>query len=288
MRSPETAGFRCTLRQTLGPFLGVALFLAVPAVLRADQVVYFLKGKAIVVKSVEKGVKFTVLELEGGGRVGVPTEQIERIEDVQGASGVQTSVPGVTMMQPSAAQAAAPPAGTVPGGQPIAAVQSPPVVPAGGLPVLPMTRPAAQAQLGPGTGNRFETPANFMAARALQMAQGGPAIGGPGRTPLGMPGPMGGRMGGRGRPGQRARGVGPQGLAPGAQVPAAPGQQTAPQAQGTTPAQAQPAQNQSSPSQTEAAPPAHASEPPPADAGSSDADGYAADDDGEPADSASP
>ena len=49
----------------------------------ADQVVYFVHGKAIRVKSVEAGEKFTILEMEGGGSMGVPNEQIVRIEEYQ-------------------------------------------------------------------------------------------------------------------------------------------------------------------------------------------------------------
>ncbi len=307
MRSPETTGFRSTLHRTLTLCFAVLLSLAGTASLRADQVVYFVKGKAIVVKSVEKGPKFTVLELEGGGKVGVPTEQIERIDDVVEASGVQTPVPGVTMMTPPApasgmqtpvAQATTPTAVPL-SPQAAAALQGAPIIPAGGgLPVLPFNRPTAQAPLGPGTGNRYAGAANgmggapalnrggqgsgapFMTARASQMAQGGPAIGGPGRgMGPGMSGPMG-----RGRPGPRQRGRGP---AP--QAPAAAAQQPVAQpAQGSTPAPTQPAQSQGTPSQTESAPPAHVSEPSSAEPEASDADAYAADDDGEPADSASP
>jgi len=47
----------------------------------ADQVVYFTNGKAMMVKKVEPGDVVTILELEGGGRLGVPSEQILRIEE---------------------------------------------------------------------------------------------------------------------------------------------------------------------------------------------------------------
>jgi len=47
----------------------------------ADQVVYFTNGKAMMVKKVEQGDIVTILELEGGGRLGVPSEQILRIEE---------------------------------------------------------------------------------------------------------------------------------------------------------------------------------------------------------------
>ncbi len=47
----------------------------------ADQVVYFSNGKAMMVKKIEPGDSITILELEGGGRIGVPTAQIVKIEE---------------------------------------------------------------------------------------------------------------------------------------------------------------------------------------------------------------
>ena len=47
----------------------------------ADQVVYFSNGKAIMVKKIEVRDSITILEIEGGGRIGVPTAQIVRIEE---------------------------------------------------------------------------------------------------------------------------------------------------------------------------------------------------------------
>ena len=125
------------------PFAALLAFsLASP--LCADQVVYFINGKAIMVKSVEKGEKFTVLEMDGGGKIGVPTDQIARIEDY-------------VLSAPAAPQFAAPPA-------PIQA-QAPAAVPApaaaqpnplesrtAGIPAnMP---PAAPMVPGPGVGGR--------------------------------------------------------------------------------------------------------------------------------------
>src|SRR6185503_10667010 len=62
--------------------LAAACMLLGPVPARADQVVYFLNGKAITVKKVEKGDKVTILEIEGGGRIGIPTVQIDRIEEL--------------------------------------------------------------------------------------------------------------------------------------------------------------------------------------------------------------
>jgi len=116
--------------------LAAALLCASLAPSFADQIVYFVNGKAITVKSVEKGEKFTVLEMEGGGRVGVPTDQIARIEDY-------------VVTEPVAAPVAAPVAQAAPPSQaaaaPSAAVQA--VTPGTPLP-LPTTQP------GPGMGGR--------------------------------------------------------------------------------------------------------------------------------------
>src|SRR6266496_3834801 len=74
--------------------LVTALLLAGASLAFADQVVYFVNGKAILVKSLQKGEKFTVLEMEGGGRIGVPTDQISKIEDyVVAAPPVAQAVP---------------------------------------------------------------------------------------------------------------------------------------------------------------------------------------------------
>src|SRR5437773_4742001 len=69
----------------LGPLLlgTLAIFVIGPAAAFADQVVYFLNGKAMMVKSVEKGEKLTILEMDGGGKIGVPTAQIAKIEEYQ-------------------------------------------------------------------------------------------------------------------------------------------------------------------------------------------------------------
>ena len=64
------------------------------AVVRADQIVYFVNGKAMTVKAVEKGERFTTLEMEGGGRIGVPTDQIVRIEEYQVSAGVAAPAAG--------------------------------------------------------------------------------------------------------------------------------------------------------------------------------------------------
>src|SRR3989338_2379434 len=106
---------RSRLKLTL---LAAPLALALGAAVHADQVVYFSNGKAIMVKSVEKGEKFTVLEMDGGGRIGVPTEQIARIEEyaISAPSAPQAAPPPVPGLQRPVPQANAGPATGGPGG----------------------------------------------------------------------------------------------------------------------------------------------------------------------------
>src|SRR5213594_2880710 len=91
------------------PLLAMLLSCAAASFAFADQVVYFVNGKAIMVKSVEKGDKFTVLEMDGGGRIGVPTDQISRIEDYA------VSEPVATPPQMAAVPAPPAPAGSLTG-----------------------------------------------------------------------------------------------------------------------------------------------------------------------------
>lgn len=175
---------RSRLKLTL---LAAPLALALGVPLHADQVVYFSNGKAIMVKSVEKGEKFTVLEMDGGGRIGVPTDQIARIEEY-------------AISAPSAPQAAPPPA-PVSAPVPVAA-QAPNPQPAvsasGGLIGIPSNlAPAAPMTPGPGVGGRPTTAPGkgISGLRPLDISGGaapmpglqrpapqgsaGPAVGGP-------------------------------------------------------------------------------------------------------------
>src|SRR6266850_2195356 len=74
------------------PLVALLLCAGIPTTF-ADQVVYFVNGKAIMVKSVEKGEKFTILEMDGGGRIGVPTDQISKIEDFAVSDPVAAQAP---------------------------------------------------------------------------------------------------------------------------------------------------------------------------------------------------
>jgi len=153
----------------------------------ADQVVYFVNGKAIMVKSVEKGDKFTILEMEGGGKVGVPTDQITKIEDF-------------AITAPPAPQAAPAPAAVAP----IAvAAPAPSSAPPATQPAVASSLPAAPSMPpGPGIGGR---PAggpsdNLAHIKPLDIggnnavgppprpypAAAGPRAGGPGSPMLGM------------------------------------------------------------------------------------------------------
>src|SRR5262245_62656518 len=93
--------------------VAAALLCASLAPSFADQIVYFVNGKAITVKSVEKGDKFTVLEMEGGGRVGVPTDQIVRIEDYVVAEQAAAPIPVAAPPQAAAAPTASAPSPAV-------------------------------------------------------------------------------------------------------------------------------------------------------------------------------
>ncbi|MEE9292165.1 MAG: hypothetical protein V3U83_04460 [Acidobacteriota bacterium] len=59
------------------------LMLILPMHALADEIVYFTNGKAMTVKKIEKGDRFTILELEGGGRIGVPNDRIASIETLE-------------------------------------------------------------------------------------------------------------------------------------------------------------------------------------------------------------
>jgi hypothetical protein len=139
----------------------------------ADQVVYFVNGKAMLVRSIERGDRFTILEVEGGGRIGVPTDQIARIEEYK-----------ITAPAPSLQPVAVQPAVTPPPGAAAAAVQA--GVPQGGT-------PAAPPVLGPTLGGR-------------STVAGGQGLGG--LTPLSVGDPGGGRQFAPPRPGQGPAGMG--------------------------------------------------------------------------------
>jgi hypothetical protein len=184
--------------------------LALGAPVLADQVVYFINGKAIMVKSVEKGEKFTVLEMEGGGRIGVPTDQIARIEDyaISAPPAPQVAAPAPVVVQAPAAQ----PPLTASGGQigiPSNLPPAPPMTPGPGVGGRPTTAPGQGiAGLRPLDVSGGATPAPGLQRPAPQ-ANAGPAMGGPGGVFQGnrMARPnfaAGGRF--AGRPGMAGRG----------------------------------------------------------------------------------
>jgi len=140
------------------------LTLATPAA--ADQVVYFVNGKAMTVKKVEKGDRITILEVDGGGRIGIPSEQIDRIEDL-------------VLSNPAPAVAAPPspllPAGGIgPQAQPASTVTT---TAATGVAAPPPTA-AAGAAVGPMIGGKLTQPGGGLAG--LQpLAVGGTEADGP-------------------------------------------------------------------------------------------------------------
>ena len=124
--------------------LAVAAFAASGVAARADQIVYFTNGKAITVKKVEKGDRLTILEIEGGGRIGIPTVQIDRIEEhVLSAAAPAVTIPAI-----------------LPAPQPAPTTNTPPPAPAA---------PSAAMPAGPGTGGHVapNTPANGAQPLAL-------------------------------------------------------------------------------------------------------------------------
>ena len=144
MSSTEKRGIRGLLRRPAGVALCAIVTAAAasfPAL--ADQVVYFVNGKAMTVKTVEKGPKITVLEVEGGGRIGVPTLQIDRIEELQPATapppatlpatGTMVNTPQPVQQPAAPAQVAA----GAPGGAPATAAVAPPPPPGPGAGVKP-------------------------------------------------------------------------------------------------------------------------------------------------------
>lgn len=183
----------------------LVLVAAVPKVIFADQVVYFVNGKAMMVKSIERGPKFSILEVDGGGKIGIPNEQIDRIEEYQ----VQPAGAAIPQAPPVPA--------AVTGGAPGVPVAQGQVLPAAQLPGPVLGPPTMQLPSGPGYGGRVDNgqqglndSVNPIALGGDSSAQGpsrpqpGPAMfmGGPG-------GAAGGRLmnpGGPGRPGfaQRA------------------------------------------------------------------------------------
>ncbi|OLC54490.1 MAG: hypothetical protein AUH92_03915 [Acidobacteria bacterium 13_1_40CM_4_69_4] len=134
-------------------FVMLAACAAAPSAF-ADQVVYFVNGKAIMVKSVEKGDKFTVLEMDGGGRMGVPTDQIVKIEEYV------VSAPGAPQPAAPVAAVVAPAQPPAPGGAGIqSVVAQPAAVPAGAQAGSPSNVPfAGPAVPGPGVGGRSTIP----------------------------------------------------------------------------------------------------------------------------------
>jgi len=166
----------------------VLLCAAVPLSF-ADQVVYFVNGKAIMVKSVEKGDKFTILEMEGGGKIGVPTDQINKIEDF--------AVTAPPTPQAVPVQSAPTPAAAAPIVAAAAASAAAPPAVASGLPAEP------SMPVGPGIGGRPAGGPNDNLARIKPLdiggsndvgpaqrpyprAAAGPGAGGPGGPMLGM------------------------------------------------------------------------------------------------------
>ncbi|HEV8701694.1 MAG TPA: hypothetical protein VGV60_10530 [Candidatus Polarisedimenticolia bacterium] len=235
--------------------LAAALAFSLASPLCADQVVYFINGKAIMVKSVEKGDKFTVLEMDGGGKMGVPTDQIARIEEY--VLSTPAAPPVVPQAAPPVALQASP--APAPAAVPAPAAAQPFITSDGRINGMPANQPlAAPTVPGPGMGGRpTEAPGKGMAGlqplnlpggavpppgfqRPVPPANAGPAMGGTaafrgnnaarpnlnpaGRRFAGRPG-MQGR--GTGRPPDVNRYMPPTTAAPAQNQPPGQGQQPA-------------------------------------------------------------
>ena len=201
--------------------LVVAVSIVALAPCLADQVVYFLNGKAIVVKSIEKGPKFTVLEIEGGGRMGVPTDQISRIEEYVVAQPAAPVVAPLVAIAPAVTPPAQPAVATAQpggvGGQPAVAAQQalgqaapPPVMPSvpgpgmGGRPAggpgrslagltpigvggdgsvpMPTMRNIPEPRRGMGAGGQMQGPPGSRQNSVAGRRNGRPGMGGGGRS----------------------------------------------------------------------------------------------------------
>jgi hypothetical protein len=72
--------------------MAIGALSALPAL--ADEIVYFVNGKAMMVKKVEKGPEFTILEIEGGGRIGVPNDSHHPYRALSGVGAAPCSLDG--------------------------------------------------------------------------------------------------------------------------------------------------------------------------------------------------
>ncbi len=165
------------------PFVAALLCAGVPCSF-ADQVVYFVNGKAIMVKSIEKGEKFSILEMEGGGRIGVPTDQIERIEEYRVSSEPTATQAAVAPAPqpapaPAAAEVAQPQTGT-----PNPPVPASPVAQGPGMGGKPLGEGQALNKVNPleigGDGSAVPRPAVPRPGMRAGQARGGQGMGGPG------------------------------------------------------------------------------------------------------------
>jgi hypothetical protein len=256
------------------PFAALLALLVAAAPARADQVVYFVNGKAMTVKSVERGDRVTILEIEGGGRIGVPSVQIDRVEELQlsapATAVVPPPAPAPAPVQPATSlQANAGATGNA-AAPAMDAVVPGAVAPPSGLAVDPKTAPPAHAAGRPGgplTAEQLEggpppqalPPAyNPGAARGGQFGMQGGAIGIGSRLNNNFNGAIGRPDG----PGRRLNTrLGPFGRVrpPVSAPPAPPGQSQQPSGQGAAPPASAPSGGSAA-----APPPPAAPQPPPA------------------------
>jgi len=175
--------------------------LAAPCAV-ADQVVYFINGKAMIVKSVETGDGLTILEMEGGGRIGVPSAQIERVEEftlsVPAAPALAAPVPNRIVKGASQAAVPALQPAALPGGAAAAVASGGPQdarVPEDGVEVRSVAGPGVAPMAAASDYARTAAPGGATPREGRFQARGGTG----GRSDLGIIGRPGAAGPGSGR-----------------------------------------------------------------------------------------
>ncbi len=147
--------------------VGIALMTLASTAARADRIVYFKSGKAIVVSAVEEKEGWIFLNFVGGGVLGVPAATIDRVEQTDLAQELGSSF-GNTIQTPDSSRSAGRPrsTGRLPTQTGASRQSGNPQQPAGmqrTSPQLPRLGATSTNQLrpgGPAVGKRNQTPPN--------------------------------------------------------------------------------------------------------------------------------
>lgn len=139
----------------------------------ADQVVYFANGKAIMVKKVEQGDEITILEMEGGGRLGVPTAHIVRIEEYAVSKPHGGGPPAAPAPRAAARTTpSVPPGGANPG----AAADVPPATAVNQQTNLVAEAPSVVPERNAGAASGLAAPREAAPAAGTGVVESGPAV----------------------------------------------------------------------------------------------------------------